>query len=223
MNISRVTALATVSLFTAAAGAISTVVNIDAQWYGYQFPTDPAPHVGQVLQPLTSAPGGGFNELTLAAGTYRVRNATGMPGADPSFTGWRFNGRDNWVWSVVITKASGECVFYTDAGGVQSTQAAIAAQPDVPTAGGTFTLDEDGIVRFMIRDYGLSDNAGGVAVVVTTICTADFNNDSVIDLFDYLDFVDAFSASDATSDFNHDGHVDLFDYLDFVNAFSRGC
>ncbi len=54
-------------------------------------------------------------------------------------------------------------------------------------------------------------------------CTADFNNDSVIDFFDYLDFVDAFSANAPSADFNNDSIIDFFDYLDFVDAFSTGC
>jgi hypothetical protein len=56
-----------------------------------------------------------------------------------------------------------------------------------------------------------------------TVCLSDFNCDSAVDLFDYLDFVDAFSSQAAIADFNHDGIVDLFDYLDFVEAFSAGC
>ncbi len=54
-------------------------------------------------------------------------------------------------------------------------------------------------------------------------CSADFNLDGAIDFFDYLDFVDAFSALAPESDFNHDGSIDFFDYLDFVDAFSAGC
>ncbi len=54
-------------------------------------------------------------------------------------------------------------------------------------------------------------------------CTADFNGDSIVDFFDYLDFVDAFSGSMTSSDFNADGVIDFFDYLDFVDAFSAGC
>ncbi len=54
-------------------------------------------------------------------------------------------------------------------------------------------------------------------------CAADFNGDSVLDFFDYLDFVDAFSNGDMTADFNSDGVVDFFDYLDLVDAFSQGC
>jgi hypothetical protein len=54
-------------------------------------------------------------------------------------------------------------------------------------------------------------------------CPADFNGDGVIDFFDYLDFVAAFSSGFMSADFNGDTVVDFFDYLDFVAAFSSGC
>ncbi len=54
-------------------------------------------------------------------------------------------------------------------------------------------------------------------------CSADFNNDDVVDFFDYLDFVSAFAAEDPSADFNDDGSIDFFDYLDFVQAFAEGC
>ncbi len=54
-------------------------------------------------------------------------------------------------------------------------------------------------------------------------CLADFNGDTEVDFFDYLDFVDAFSSNLPTADFNGDGSIDFFDYLDFVDAFSEGC
>jgi hypothetical protein len=54
-------------------------------------------------------------------------------------------------------------------------------------------------------------------------CPADFNGDGGVDFFDYLDFVDAFSANLPAADFNDDGSIDFFDYLDFVDAFSLGC
>ncbi len=54
-------------------------------------------------------------------------------------------------------------------------------------------------------------------------CLADFNGDSEVDFFDYLDFVDAFSSNLPSADFNGDGSIDFFDYLDFVDAFSEGC
>lgn len=54
-------------------------------------------------------------------------------------------------------------------------------------------------------------------------CVADFNGDAAVDFFDYLDFVDAFSANLPEADFNGDMSIDFFDYLDFVDAFSSGC
>ena len=57
----------------------------------------------------------------------------------------------------------------------------------------------------------------------TLACTADFNNDTVVDFFDYLDFVQAFASNESSSDFNHDSVIDFFDYLDFVQAFAAGC
>jgi hypothetical protein len=60
-------------------------------------------------------------------------------------------------------------------------------------------------------------------VDIVQLCGADFNQDGATDLFDYLDFVQAFAAMDTTADFNRDGVIDFFDYLDFVDAFSAGC
>jgi hypothetical protein len=54
-------------------------------------------------------------------------------------------------------------------------------------------------------------------------CAGDYNQDGVVDFFDYLDFVAAFDAEDAAADFNNDGVVDFFDYLDFVAALEEGC
>lgn len=54
-------------------------------------------------------------------------------------------------------------------------------------------------------------------------CFGDFNCDGSVDFFDYLDFVDSYSASGPDADFNHDGNVDFFDYLDFVDSYSAGC
>ncbi len=55
------------------------------------------------------------------------------------------------------------------------------------------------------------------------ICPADFNQDGILDFFDYLDFLDAFANNLPNADFNNDAIIDFFDYLDFVNAFSTGC
>ncbi len=60
-------------------------------------------------------------------------------------------------------------------------------------------------------------------ISVHAVCVADFNGDNVMDFFDYLDFVDAFSLNMSSADFNQDLVVDFFDYLDFVDVYSTGC
>ena len=58
-------------------------------------------------------------------------------------------------------------------------------------------------------------------------CPADFNNDGLADLADYLAFVACFEEMNCqgrkTADFNGDGFVDLFDYSDFLTAYESGC
>lgn len=58
---------------------------------------------------------------------------------------------------------------------------------------------------------------------LTPSCAADFNQDGIIDFFDYLDFVDAFAGNLPAADFNRDAIIDFFDYLDFVDRFAVGC
>jgi hypothetical protein len=58
---------------------------------------------------------------------------------------------------------------------------------------------------------------------VAGACVADYNADTVVDFFDYLDFVADFSSNAPGADFNADTVIDFFDYLDFVAAFSTGC
>jgi hypothetical protein len=93
----------------------------------------------------------------------------------------------------------------------------------------TITLNGTGTISY-VGPGGNGSGAGGtipcISFVVTPAgggCSADFNNDSVVDFFDYLDFVDAFANNDPSSDFNNDSVIDFFDYLDFVDAFSVGC
>jgi probable HAF family extracellular repeat protein len=56
-----------------------------------------------------------------------------------------------------------------------------------------------------------------------TACYADFTGDGVLDLFDFLAFVNAFNAGSPEADCLADGLLDLFDFLCFVNAFNEGC
>jgi hypothetical protein len=74
-----------------------------------------------------------------------------------------------------------------------------------------------------VQTGGTLTFTGGFLQSFTPWCLADFNKDGVVDFFDYLDFVAAFSQGEDIADFNLDGVLDFFDYLDFVSAFSAAC
>jgi len=198
------------------------VVNVDARHYGYAFPPDPAPQIGQLIVPISNAPDGRLKQLALPAGTYEVSNAAGLPGADPGFVAWNYSA--GWVWSIVICDdVTRRVVFYADAGGVRGSAVEIANDPAVQNVRGTFTLASATTIDLMIRDYFLPDNQGGVAVLISRVCAADYNGDGFVDFFDYADFSEDFETGDLRADFNGDGFIDFFDYADFSQAFEGGC
>lgn len=54
-------------------------------------------------------------------------------------------------------------------------------------------------------------------------CYADFTRDGELDLFDFLEYVNAFNAANPAADCDASGSLDLFDFLCFTNAFNAGC
>lgn len=54
-------------------------------------------------------------------------------------------------------------------------------------------------------------------------CIADFDNDGVLTLFDYLSFSNDFHRGEPRADLDADGMFTLFDFLAFQDAFSAGC
>ncbi|MBU6412464.1 MAG: hypothetical protein KGS45_03245 [Planctomycetes bacterium] len=80
--------------------------------------------------------------------------------------------------------------------------------------------------RFVIFEGTLADGRDGAFVADIDGglgCIADYNADTNIDFFDYLDFVADFAANAPRADFKLDGVIDFFDYLDFVDIWSRDC
>jgi hypothetical protein len=116
------------------------------------------------------------------------------------------------VVSGLFTVGSGRAVIVND-GEWASDAAADCIQPGLP-----LTANE----RFFLNALAAVSPGTPISYSFPN-CAADFNCDSTIDFFDYLDFVAAFSAGTAGSDFNQDGIVDFFDYLDFVSAFATPC
>ena len=54
-------------------------------------------------------------------------------------------------------------------------------------------------------------------------CRADMNGDGSLDIFDFLEFQNAFASGDPRADFDGDGQLTIFDFLAFQNAFAQGC
>ncbi len=89
---------------------------------------------------------------------------------------------------------------------------------------GQVTAEAEGAVHITDLIIPREDIAKARIYLATSrFCPSDFNNDGIVDFFDYLDFVAEFSNNSPAADFNGDNIVDFFDYLDFVAAFSSGC
>jgi hypothetical protein len=137
-------------------------------------------------------------------------------------------------------------VFKNNGNGTMTPDVQFVA-PDNPSCTAPVDIDNDGDMDLVLTDeiadlVIIQKNIGGCAVDINAdnvvdffdyldfvaafsanAPIADFNHDNVTDFFDYLDFVAAFSANAPIADFNHDNVTDFFDYLDFVAAFSQGC
>lgn len=55
------------------------------------------------------------------------------------------------------------------------------------------------------------------------LCLADYDDDGVLTLFDFLAFSNGFHVGDPRADFDGDGEFTLFDFLLFSNEFDAGC
>ena len=235
------TSIVVFALTMAASAASAQIVNVDGRLYGYQFPTDPAPVPGQVIAPFSLAQDGQLLQLTLPAGTYRITNATGRPGANADFAAFRYNS-SQWGWAIVIADdATRQVVFYGDAGTGGFTPQEVASQPAVMNFSGTFSLTHTTTLDFMERDYALSDNAGGASVFiepVTHACgAADLGrsggavgSDGALDNNDFIAFITLFFGGDARADVGvaggaagSDGALDNNDFIAFIGAFFAGC
>jgi hypothetical protein len=163
--------------------ASAVVINIDATQYGHSAFDGFSPAPGGNVVPF--GPGGdaytgvegSLNQIVLGAGTYSVTNATGEPTA--TFSGWNYDTRQDqstdpsWVWDSIIAIEGANphklIISTPSAGSAQASLAAIATLPAVQNFYTTFTLANTSTLDFMVNDYGLSDNAGGVSLDIQRI------------------------------------------------------
>lgn len=83
-------------------------------------------------------------------------------------------------------------------------------------------ISHDGLT---IAGLGFGDSSRHEEGWIATLarCSADFNNDVLVNSQDFFDFLIAFFAADPVADFNADGTVDSTDVFDFLTAFFAGC
>lgn len=174
--------MAAICCLAVPASAQTSVVNISATTYGETQPLSQQPLRGDHLTPFSQT-GGALNQLTLGPGTYQVTNAaaSGLAGANTAFTAWNFQaGNGNaWTWSFIMLDNAADTVVYADSVSdpatsriiVRPTQAEIANFSATQNFFGTFTLPSTTTLDFLISDYNVSDNAGGVSLAITSVTT----------------------------------------------------
>ncbi|HLO39817.1 MAG TPA: GC-type dockerin domain-anchored protein [Phycisphaerales bacterium] len=91
-------------------------------------------------------------------------------------------------------------------------------------------IDENDFAFFNLTDVTLSPSflVGSLqmtegSVVLTGVCTADFDQSGFVDTDDFDAFVAAFEAGDASADMDCTGFVDTDDFDTFVRRFEMGC
>ena len=91
--------------------------------------------------------------------------------------------------------------------------------------GSSYTITSTQVADNGSYDCVVTNTCGSASSVpaMLTVCIADYNCDAAVDFFDYLDFVNDFTAGATFADVNGDSSLDFFDYLDFVDAFTAGC
>ncbi len=73
--------------------------------------------------------------------------------------------------------------------------------------------------------FPIGRGGASVAQFVPTerVCRADVNDDGILDFFDVLFFLTAFSSQAPSGDWNEDEIWDFFDILAYLNVYSTGC
>ncbi|MCA9298678.1 MAG: hypothetical protein KDA28_06405 [Phycisphaerales bacterium] len=74
---------------------------------------------------------------------------------------------------------------------------------------------------------GVTMDVTGTAVIVATGdapgCDANYDGDTVLDIFDITSFLADFSSNNAGADWNGDTIFDIFDVTSYLSDFSAGC
>jgi len=75
----------------------------------------------------------------------------------------------------------------------------------------------------VVDDCGVPSHSEFVVVGVAGACYADFNGDGALNILDFVDYQNAFTAGDLGADCDGDGSLTILDFICFQNAFTAGC
>lgn len=89
----------------------------------------------------------------------------------------------------------------------------LASDATVPFEGlESFSMSARGIDQMILLDESFGID-----------CIADCDGDGVLDIFDFLCFLNLFDQGDPAADCDGDGQLDFLDFLCYLNAFDAGC
>ena len=79
-----------------------------------------------------------------------------------------------------------------------------------------------------INEHGQICGTGSIdgqnwTFILTPVCTADFNDDGIVNTLDFIAFLNAYNEDDPRADINGDGIVNTLDFIAFLNAYNGGC
>ena len=159
------------AMMPASAFASTTIVNINAAVSGCSPCSGNNPGPGTMLDVLANP-----TLVDFSAGTYTVTNGVGLAGATPGYDAWRFNASEqNWIWAAIIVDAATRKVVLNtlpDPQAFSGTHDLVANADYARNYMGSFTLAADTTLAFVIEDYGVYDNAGGVALKISSFPAA---------------------------------------------------
>ncbi|MCA9298184.1 MAG: hypothetical protein KDA28_03910, partial [Phycisphaerales bacterium] len=78
-------------------------------------------------------------------------------------------------------------------------------------------VDDTGVGTPPVTDIGADERRPEAA------CAVDLNGDGLVDVFDILEFLEAFEKQNPAADWNGDTVLDIFDVTAFLGDFTVGC
>jgi len=113
-------------------------------------------------------------------------------------------------------------VYYTRIGDYDCNGNGVGDTQDL-ASGAADDCNTNGIPDSCEIAAGASPDANGNGIPDECECYADCDGNSMLDIFDFICFQDAFALSDPYADCDGNAALDIFDFICFQDAFAAGC